>query len=67
MTREIRIYERLELYGLEVSSDIVLKRWKERFGPEIYEVVSSFAAVDYDFVDYIGSATFSYKEEDFYL
>ncbi|HEX2964575.1 MAG TPA: ArsA family ATPase [Syntrophorhabdaceae bacterium] len=45
-----------DLYGLEVSSEMVLKRWKERFGPEIYDVVSSFARVDYDFVDYIGSA-----------
>jgi arsenite-transporting ATPase len=44
------------LYGIEVSSDVVLKKWKERFGPEIYEVVSSFASVDYDFVDYIGGA-----------
>jgi arsenite-transporting ATPase len=35
---------------------VVLKRWKERFGPEIYEVLSSFASVDYDFVDYIGGA-----------
>jgi arsenite/tail-anchored protein-transporting ATPase len=34
----------------------VLKKWKERFGPEIYEVISSFANVDYDFVDYIGTA-----------
>lgn len=53
---ETRIDDTLELYGLEVSSDIVLKRWKDRFGPEIYEVVSSFANVDYDFVDYIGTA-----------
>jgi arsenite-transporting ATPase len=44
------------LYGIEVSSEVVLKKWKERFGPEIYEVVSSFASVDYDFVDYIGGA-----------
>ncbi|MCX8119103.1 MAG: ArsA family ATPase [Desulfobacterota bacterium] len=44
------------LYGIEISSEVVLKRWKERFGPEIYEVVSSFASVDYDFVDYIGGA-----------
>lgn len=44
------------LYGIEISSDVVLKKWKERFGPEIYEVVSSFASVDYDFVDYIGGA-----------
>jgi len=54
--RETRIHEAYELYGLEVSSDIVLKRWKERFGPEIYEVVSSFTNVDYDFVEYIGTA-----------
>jgi arsenite-transporting ATPase len=44
------------LYGIEISSEVVLKKWKERFGPEIYEVVSSFASVDYDFVDYIGGA-----------
>ena len=44
------------LYGIEISSEVVLKKWKERFGPEIYDVVSSFASVDYDFVDYIGSA-----------
>ncbi len=54
--KESRIHKQYELYGLEVSSEIVLKRWKERFGPEIYEVVSSFASVDYDFVDYIGTA-----------
>ncbi len=54
--KETRINDAYELYGLEVSSDIVLKRWKERFGPEIYEVVSSFANVDYDFVEYIGTA-----------
>jgi arsenite/tail-anchored protein-transporting ATPase len=44
------------LFGIEISSDVVLKKWKERFGPEIYEVVSSFASVDYDFVEYIGGA-----------
>lgn len=54
--RETRVHDNYELYALEVSSEIVLKRWKEQFGPEIYEVISSFASVDYDFVDYIGSA-----------
>lgn len=54
--RETKIHDNYELYALEVSSEIVLKRWKERFGPEIYEVLSSFSSVDYDFVDYIGSA-----------
>ncbi len=54
--KETRVHDNYELYALEVSSEIVLKRWKERFGPEIYEVISSFASIDYDFVDYIGSA-----------
>ena len=44
------------LYGIEISSEVVLRKWKDRFGPEIYEVVSSFASVDYDFVEYIGGA-----------
>lgn len=54
--KEVKITGSCELYGLEISSEVVLQRWKERFGPEIYEVVSSFANVDYDFVDYIGTA-----------
>jgi arsenite/tail-anchored protein-transporting ATPase len=44
------------LFGTEISSEVVLKKWKDRFGPEIYEIVSSFASLDYDFVDYIGGA-----------
>jgi len=44
------------LFGIEISSDVVLRKWKTRFGPEIYDVVSSFASLDYDFVDYIGGA-----------
>ena len=53
---EIQLTSDHQLFGLELSSDLVLKRWKERFGLEIYEVVSSFASLDYDFVDYIGTA-----------
>jgi arsenite/tail-anchored protein-transporting ATPase len=53
---ETRITRTNNLFGIEISSEVVLKRWKKRFGPEIYEVVSSFANVDYDFVDYIGEA-----------
>ena len=41
---------------LEISSDVVLAGWKERFGKEIHAVISSFADVDYDFVDYVGTA-----------
>ena len=54
--RETLIDETKGLYGIEISSEAVLRKWKERFGPEIYEVVSSFASLDYDFVDYIGGA-----------
>jgi arsenite-transporting ATPase len=54
--RETSIKNVGNLYGIEVSSEVVLKKWKERFGPEIYEVVSSFASVDYDFIEYIGGA-----------
>ncbi|NLW35050.1 MAG: ArsA family ATPase [Syntrophorhabdus aromaticivorans] len=55
-SEETRITEGYPLYGLEIASDVVLAKWKERFGAEIYEVISSFANVDYDFVDYIGTA-----------
>ena len=54
--RETPIRDLANLWGIEISSEVVLKKWKERFGPEIYEVVSSFASLDYDFVDYVGGA-----------
>lgn len=54
--RETPLVDGLPLYGLEISSEMVLRRWKERFGPEIYDVISGFADVDYDFVDYVGTA-----------
>jgi arsenite-transporting ATPase len=54
--KEKRIRPVENLYGLEISSEVILKRWKERFGPEIYEVISAFSNLDYDFVDYIGGA-----------
>ena len=53
------------LHGLEISSEVILQRWKERFGPEIHEVISTFSNVDYDFVDYIGGAPG--VEEEFML
>jgi arsenite-transporting ATPase len=54
--RETPVEKVKNLYAIEISSEVVLKKWKERFGPEIYEVVSSFASLVYDFVDYIGGA-----------
>jgi arsenite-transporting ATPase len=55
--RETPIPHAPNLSALEISSEIVREKWKDRFGPEIYEVVSSFADLDYDFVlDYVGGA-----------
>jgi len=55
-SKEKRIKGVENLYGLEISSEVILQRWKERFGPEIYEILSAFSNLDYDFVDYIGGA-----------
>jgi arsenite-transporting ATPase len=53
--RETPITPVPNLTALEISSEIVREKWKNRFGSEIYEVVSSFADLDYDFVmDYVG-------------
>jgi arsenite-transporting ATPase len=55
--RETPIPHAPDLTALEISSAIVREKWKDRFGREIYEVVSSFADLDYAFVlDYIGGA-----------
>ncbi len=54
--REKKIEGVENLYGWEIGSEEILRRWKERFGPEIYEVLSAFSSLDYDFVDYIGGA-----------
>jgi arsenite-transporting ATPase len=46
-----------QLTALEISPEIVMEKWLDRFGQEIYEVVSSFTDLDYAFVrDYVGSA-----------
>lgn len=45
------------LHAQEISPELVLSLWKQRFGKEIYEVVRAFSNLEEDFVlDYIGSA-----------
>lgn len=45
------------LHAQEVSPELVLSLWRQRFGKEIYEVVRAFTNLEEDFVlDYIGSA-----------
>jgi arsenite/tail-anchored protein-transporting ATPase len=45
------------LWGLEIDPDEVMRRWKVRFGPEIYEASQVFVDMPYDeLVDYVAMA-----------
>ena len=45
------------LYALEISPDEVMKRWKEKFGPEIYEAASTLIDMEYDeVIEYVAIA-----------
>ena len=36
------------LYGLEVSPDEVMQRWKKKFGPQVYEAASALVDLSYE-------------------
>jgi arsenite-transporting ATPase len=45
------------LWGLEIDPGEVMRRWKIKFGPEIYEASQVFVDMPYDeIVDYVGMA-----------
>ncbi len=45
------------LYALEISPDEVMERWKEKFGPEVYEAASTLIDMEYDeVIDYVAIA-----------
>ncbi len=45
------------LWGLEINPDEVMRRWKVKFGPEIYQAAQVFVDMPYDeVVDYVGMA-----------
>jgi len=44
------------LFIYELSPDDVSDLWKQRFGDEVYEVISSFLPVNKDIIDYIARA-----------
>lgn len=45
------------LWGLEIDPDEVMRRWKVKFGPEIYEASRVFVDMPYDeLVDYVAMA-----------
>ena len=42
--------------ALELSEETVLRLWKERFGGEVYEVISAFLPVGREIIDYVAGA-----------
>lgn len=45
------------LFALEIDPDEVMRRWKEKFGPEVYEAASALVDLPYDeIVDYVAMA-----------
>jgi len=45
------------LYALEISPDEVMRRWKKKFGPEVYQAASALVDLPYDeVVDYAAMA-----------
>jgi arsenite-transporting ATPase len=54
---ETRIPGAPNLWGLEIDPEEVMRRWKVKFGPEIYEASQVFVDMPYDeLVDYVGMA-----------
>lgn len=46
-----------DLFALEIDPDEVMERWKEKFGPEVYEAASALVDLPYDeLVDYVAMA-----------
>jgi arsenite-transporting ATPase len=45
------------LLALEISSEDVMRRWKEKFGPQVYEAAASLVEMDYDeLIEYVALA-----------
>ncbi len=55
-SRPMKIDGFTSLYAMEIDEETVINEWKERFGDEVYEVLSSFLPVEKDILDYISRA-----------
>ena len=44
------------LEAVELDYDRVVEMWKERFGDEVYELISSFLPVEEEIIDYVAGA-----------
>lgn len=52
--RPIKVIE--NLFVEEIGLDEVKERWKAKFGPEVYEVVSAYIPIEPDYIDYFAQA-----------
>jgi arsenite-transporting ATPase len=45
------------LFGLEIDTDRIMQRWKEKFGPQVYSAASNIVDMPYDdLIDYVAMA-----------
>jgi arsenite-transporting ATPase len=51
-----RIRKVKNLEAVELDYDRVIENWKKKFGPEVYEVISSFLPVGEGIIDYVAGA-----------
>jgi arsenite-transporting ATPase len=51
-----RINGPARLHGQELNREVILEAWKDRFGEEIYQVISSYLPVDREIIDYVAEA-----------
>ncbi len=55
--REKAIRRVENLFALEIDPDEVMRRWKDKFGPQVYEAASALVDLPYDeIVDYVAMA-----------
>jgi len=53
---DIRTVASIRLDAVELDYDKIVDLWKEKFGEEVYDVVSSFLPVEEDIIEYIAGA-----------
>jgi arsenite-transporting ATPase len=50
------IPDAIRLSAVELDYDLVVELWKERYGAEVYDLISSFLPVEEDIIEYIAGA-----------
>lgn len=44
------------LHAVELTRELILQKWRKKFGQRVYEVISSFLPVEKDIIDYVAGA-----------